>query len=71
MLPGTETEDSGAGVRRGEFVSIHVPLFDLEYETGTWHESGMPLIDFGERDVDKWTLRTVVERGCGATKWWT
>jgi len=23
----------------------------------------MPLIDFGERDVDKWTLRTVVERG--------
>ena len=45
----------------------------LEYETGAWHQSSMPLIDFGERDVDKWTLRAVVERGALAfecRKWW-
>src|SRR5208337_3106005 len=42
-----------------------VPCQRLEYETRTWHESGMPLIHFGERHVDKWMLRTVVEREFG------
>jgi len=35
----------------------------LANKTGTWHDNPVPLIDFAERDVDKWTLRLVVERG--------
>jgi len=41
---------------------ISVLLRAVENETGTWHQSPVPLIDFGERDVDKWTLRQVAER---------
>lgn len=35
----------------------------LEYKTGTCYGPGMSVINLAERDVDKWTLRQVVERG--------
>src|SRR6266496_2111760 len=35
----------------------------LANKTRTWHHPPVPLIDLSERDVDKWTLRLVVERG--------
>jgi hypothetical protein len=35
----------------------------LENKTGTWHETPMSLIPLHDRDVDKWTLRQVLERG--------
>src|SRR6266496_2738235 len=35
----------------------------LKNRAGTCQTLGMPLIDLQERDVDKWTLRLVIERG--------
>ncbi len=35
----------------------------LANKTRTWHHRPVPLIDLSERDVDKWTLRLVVQRG--------
>ena len=39
-----------------------IPMRWLEYKTGTWHETYM-LINLHDRDVDRWTLRQVLERG--------
>src|SRR6516164_2424340 len=36
----------------------------IENRTGTCHSGQMPsLINLNERDVDRWTLRLVIERG--------
>ena len=35
----------------------------LENIKRTWHKAWMSLINLRDRDVDKWTLRQVIERG--------
>jgi hypothetical protein len=41
---------------------MSLPAPALEYKARTWHDIRM-LINLRERDVDRWTLRQVLERG--------
>jgi len=43
-------------------VAYYDTSIGLEYKTRTWHETHM-LIHLRDRDVDRWTLRQVLERG--------